>query len=161
MKFGPIAATFAGEGTVASSRRLRQIIEGRGGDRKSGSRVTGSVDYRLSAVTAEDGNDATRVDIVIGYGLTGLLAQIGRSALARDLARRMGEAFAQNVDAQLRDPAAATIQDGRINGLALVYRAIAARVRSVFARISERDIFRFPSADQSSPALIAPVRLPY
>jgi carbon-monoxide dehydrogenase small subunit len=136
VKLGPIAATFVGEGTVAQfPDDCRQVIEGRGGDRKSGSRVTGSVDYRLSAVAAEDGNDATRVDIVIGYGLTGLLAQLGRSELARDLARHMGETFAQNVDAQLRDPAAATIQDGGINGLALVYHAIAARVRSVFARI--------------------------
>jgi hypothetical protein len=50
----------------------------------------------------------------------------------------MGETFAQNVDAQLRDPAAAPIHDGRINALTLVYRAIATRVRSLFARILER-----------------------
>ena len=135
VKLGPIAATFVGEGTVAQfPAEHRQVIEGHGGDRKSGSRVTGSVDYRLSAVTADDGSAATRVDIVIGYGLTGLLAQLGRSALARDVARHMGETFAQNVDAQLRDPAAASMHDGQINGLALVYRAIAARVRSFFAR---------------------------
>jgi len=136
VKLGPIAATFVGEGTVAQfPAEYCQIIEGRGGDRKSGSRVTGTVDYRLSAVTAEDGSDGTRVDIVIGYGLTGLLAQLGRSELARDLARHMGETFAQNVDGQLRDPAAASIQASQINGLALVCRAIAARVRSFFARI--------------------------
>ena len=135
VKLGPIAATFVGDGTVAQfPAEYRQVIEGRGGDRKSGSRVTGTVDYRLSAATAEDGNDRTRVDIVIGYGLTGLLAQLGRSALARDVARHMGETFAQNVDAQLRDPAAASVHNGQINGLALVYRAIAARVRSFFAR---------------------------
>ena len=135
VKLGPIAATFVGEGTVVQvPAEYRQIIEGRGGDRKSGSRVTGTVDYRLSAATAEDGNDRTRVDIVIGYGLTGLLAQLGRSAFARDVARHMGETFAQNVDAQLRDPAAASVHNGQINGLALVYRAIAARVRSFFAR---------------------------
>jgi aerobic carbon-monoxide dehydrogenase small subunit len=136
IKLGPIAATFVGEGTVAQfPAEYRQVIEGRGGDRKSGSRVTGTVDYRLSAVTAEVGSDGTRVDIVIGYGLMGLLAQLGRSELARDLARHMGETFAQNVDALLRDPAAESMQDSQINGLALVYRAIAARVRSFFARI--------------------------
>lgn len=136
VKLGPIAATFVGEGTVVQfPAEYRQVIEGRGGDRKSGSRVTGTVDYRLSVVPAEDGSEATGVDIVIGYGLTGLLAQLGRSALARDVARHMGETFAQNIDAQLRDPAAAAIHDGQINGLALVYRAIAARVRSFFARV--------------------------
>ena len=139
VKLGPIAATFVGEGTVAQfPAEYRQVIEGRGGDRKSGSRVTGTVDYRLSAVTADNGTEGTRVDIVIGYGLTGLLAQLGRSELARDLARHMGETFAQNIDAQLRDPGAASIQSGQVNGLALVYRAIAGRVRSYLTRIVGR-----------------------
>ncbi len=100
---GPIVARFAGAGSV---RQLpddyRQVIEGHGADRRSGSRVSGSVDYRLSLVAGASGGPATRVDVAIGYALTGLLAQIGRSGLARDLAQRIGEAFAQNIDARLR-----------------------------------------------------------
>ncbi len=53
-KIGPIAASFAGEGTLRQlPAEYRQIIEGRGGDRRSGSRASGSVDYRLSALTGE------------------------------------------------------------------------------------------------------------
>ncbi len=54
VKLGPITASFAGEGTVEPfPAEFRQIIRGRGGDRTSGSRVTGSVDYRLFAISPE------------------------------------------------------------------------------------------------------------
>jgi carbon-monoxide dehydrogenase small subunit len=130
-RIGPIAAGFAGEGTVRQfPAEYRQVVEGRGADRRSGSRASGSVDYRLSAVADEAGRDATRVDVVIAYALTGALAQIGRSGLVRDLVRRIGEAFAQNLDAQLRDPAAALPQT-EIGGLALVMQALADRIRAL------------------------------
>ena len=134
VKLGPIAASFAGEGTVQQyPSEYRQVIEGHGGDRKSGSRVTGRVDYKLAAVEAA-GRPATRVDVVIGYGLTGLLAQLGRSALARDLARDMGETFAQNIDARLRDPSADTSHGTHISAVSLVRRLIAARIRALLLR---------------------------
>jgi carbon-monoxide dehydrogenase small subunit len=130
-KIGPISASFAGEGTVQQMPvEFRQIVEGRGGDRRSGSRASGSVDYRLSSVADEAGRDATRVDVVIAYALTGALAQIGRSGLVRDLVRRIGEAFAQNLDAQLRDPAAA-LPSPEIGGLALLMQALADRIRAL------------------------------
>ena len=68
--------------------------------------------------------------MIISYALTGALAQIGRSGLVRDLVRRIGEAFAQNLDAQLRDPAAAPPQT-EIGGFALLVRAIADRIRAL------------------------------
>ena len=130
-RIGPIAAGFAGEGTVRQfPGEYRQVVEGRGADRRSGSRASGSVDYHLSAIADEAGRDATRVDVVIAYALTGALAQIGRSGLVRDLARRIGEAFAQNLDAQLRDPAAAPPRT-EIGGLALFMQAIADRIRAL------------------------------
>ena len=138
VKLGPIAASFAGQGTVTQyPAEYRQVIEGHGGDRKTGSRVTGRVDYRVAAVEAQ-GKPATRVDVTIAYGLTGLLAQLGRSALARDLARDMGETFAQNIDAQLRDPAAAPAESRTLGGFALARRIVAARVRALLARVLGR-----------------------
>src|SRR5262249_35574163 len=63
---GPIRASFAGEGTL---RRFpddfRQVVAGSGGDPRSGSRASGSVDYRLSAVTDEAGGETTRVEVII------------------------------------------------------------------------------------------------
>ena len=135
VKLGPIAANFAGEGSVKQfPGEYRQVIEGRGGDRKSGSRVTGSVDYRLSAISGEAGNEATRVDVVISYALTGLLAQLGRSGLVRDLARRIGETFAHNIDAQLSDPSGTAVARVPVSALSLFLQVIAARLRAIFSR---------------------------
>ena len=137
-RIGPISASFAGEGTVRQfPAEYRQIVEGRGGDRKSGSHASGSVDYRLSAVADEAGQEATRVDVTISYALTGTLAQIGRGGLVRDLVRRIGEAFAQNLDAQLRDPTTPMPQ-ARLGGLTLLFNAIVDRVRAALARVLDR-----------------------
>jgi carbon-monoxide dehydrogenase small subunit len=137
-KIGPITASFAGEGTLRQlAAEFRQVIEGRGGDRRSGSRASGSVDYQLSALTDDAGQQATRVDVVIGYVLTGPLAQIGRAGLVRDLVRRIGEAFAQNLDVQLRDPTSAMPQ-ARLGGLSLLLQVLADRVRALLARLADR-----------------------
>jgi carbon-monoxide dehydrogenase small subunit len=137
-RIGPISASFAGEGTIRQfPADYRQVIEGSGGDRKSGSRASGSVDYRLSALAGEPDRDATRVDVTIRYALTGALAQIGRSGLVRDLVRRIGEAFAQNLDSQLRDPTAAMPRT-RLGGLSLLLHVIADRIRAALARLSGR-----------------------
>ena len=135
VKIGPITASFAGEGTVRQiTAEHRQIIEGRGGDRKSGSRVSGSVDYRLTPVA---GSEATRVDATMSYTLAGPLAQIGRSEIVRDLVARIGEAFAQNLDAQLRDPSA-DMPAAQLGGLSLIARVLAARIRALLARLVGR-----------------------
>lgn len=138
VKVGPIAASFAGEGNLQRfASEYRQIIEGRGGDRKSGSRVTGKVDYSLKPATAPDGSEATRVDVVMSYVLTGPLAQIGRSGIVRDLARRIGEAFAQNIDALLRDPDS-RLPAAQLQGISLLFSVLIDRVRALIARLFGR-----------------------
>jgi carbon-monoxide dehydrogenase small subunit len=138
VKIGPITANFAGEGTIRRfPGEFRQVVEGRGGDRSSGSSAEGSVDYRLTPVEAAAGQEATRVDVTIAYRLTGPLAQFGRSGLIRDLVRRIGEAFAQNLDAKLRDPGAALPQ-ATLGGLALFARVLADRLRAMLARLLGR-----------------------
>jgi carbon-monoxide dehydrogenase small subunit len=139
VKLGPVAASFAGQGTLRQlPAEYRQVIEGEGGDRKSGSRVSGSVDYRLSAVAGSAGQETTRVDVAMRYALTGWLAQLGRSALARDLARRIGEAFAQNIDAELRHPGGAMPPPAPLHGLALMVQIVAERLRALLAKVLGR-----------------------
>jgi carbon-monoxide dehydrogenase small subunit len=128
---GPIRASFAGEGTLRQfPSDFRQLVAGSGGDPRSGSRASGSVDCRLTALADE----ATRVDVIIGYALTGPLAQIGRAGLVRDLVRRIGEAMAQNLDAQLYDPRAA-IPQAQLGGLSLLLKALADQVRAFLSRL--------------------------
>jgi len=134
VRLGPVAASFAGEGSVTQvPSECRQRIEGRAVDRKGGSRVSGSVEYRLSEAA---GAAATQVDVVIGYALAGLLAQLGRSAFARDLAQRLGETFAQNIDARLRGPSAgADAPQVQIGALSLVLAAMRDRLRAFLSRL--------------------------
>lgn len=123
---GPIKASFSGLGSITTmAQEHRQIIAGRGGDRRSGSQANGSVDYRLTA----QGGDATRVDVTISYVLTGALAQVGRAGIVRDLVRRIGEAFAHNVDARLRGEEGRA--PARIGGLGLLLQVLVDRVRSL------------------------------
>ncbi len=139
VKLGPVAASFAGQGTLRQlPAEYRQVIDGEGGDRKSGSRVSGSVDYRLSAAAGSAGQEATRVDVTMRYALTGWLAQLGRSALARDLARRIGEAFAQNIDAELRRPGGFMPPPAPLHGLALLVQVVAERLRALLAKVLGR-----------------------
>jgi carbon-monoxide dehydrogenase small subunit len=137
-RIGPISASFGGEASIRQiADEYRQAIEGRGGDRRSGSLASGSVDYRLSAISDAPGREATRVDVVITYALAGPLAQVGRSGLVRDLVRRIGEAFAQNLDAELESPGGA-LPRLQVGGLSLLVRAIADRVRAWLARLLGR-----------------------
>jgi aerobic carbon-monoxide dehydrogenase small subunit len=137
VSLGPVAASFAGEGTITQfPSEYRQAIEGRAADRKGGSRVSGSVEYRLSEAAGAAGGAATQVDVVIGYALAGLLAQLGRSSLARDLAQRLGESFAQNIDARLRAPSnSAAARQVQIGALSLVLAAMRDRLRAFLGRL--------------------------
>jgi carbon-monoxide dehydrogenase small subunit len=116
---GPIRARFKGEGRVlinAAEQRLN--VEGRGRDRGGGSDVEGSLDCRMAAAP---GGQATKIDLDLSYALRGPLAQIGRGALVADLARRLGQMFADNMHASLTDPDRAPPARA-ISGLALIAR---------------------------------------
>ncbi|MFZ0848099.1 MAG: SRPBCC family protein, partial [Hyphomicrobiaceae bacterium] len=120
VKLGPITARFAGQGEVnlrPAEQRLR--LEGRGVDRKGGSNVSGSVDCRLEPTTGAGGAVATAVHLDLAYALSGPLAQIARGGLVHDLARRLAQMFAQNMDAQLRHADAAP-SVAALSGLALL-----------------------------------------
>jgi carbon-monoxide dehydrogenase small subunit len=138
VRLGPIVAGFAGEGTVTQiPPEYLQRIEGRAADRGSGSRISGSIEYRLTACAGAAGGEATRVDVVIAYALTGLLAQLGRSTLARDLAQSLGDTFAQNLDLRLSGPLGALPRPGQLqlSALPLLLAALRARLRALRARL--------------------------
>jgi carbon-monoxide dehydrogenase small subunit len=137
LKLGPITARFAGEGRVEinpAEQRLR--VEGRGVDRKGGSNVTGSLACRIAAAAGGDG-PATTVHLDLTYALTGPLAQIGRGVLAQDLARRLGELFAENMTRQLTAPAA-TMAASPLAGWAILRQIMRARVSGWLARLHRR-----------------------
>jgi carbon-monoxide dehydrogenase small subunit len=135
IKLGPITARFAGEGRLRlSAAEQRLSVEGRGVDRKGGSNVTGSLACWIAPAATMR---ATTVNLDLTYALTGPLAQIGRGAIARDLARRLGEMFAQNLDRRLTDPDAAT-PARPIAGLAILRQILLTRLADLAARLRRR-----------------------
>jgi carbon-monoxide dehydrogenase small subunit len=130
VKLGPIAAAFIGEARVIRDEPAqRGIVLGAGRDRLSGSRANAEVEYVLSA---EQAGTAVRVDITVRALLLGPLAQFGRSAIVNDLAARLCEMFAHNLERRLAgstDDASAPISAGSLLGAVIVGRMKAALAR--------------------------------
>ncbi|MBR0710607.1 xanthine dehydrogenase family Fe-S subunit [Bradyrhizobium liaoningense] len=96
VRLGPIAASFEGAARVERDpATLSGRIVGIGTDQRSHSATQGEIRYRLLPL---EGGAATAVELSMGYTLTGMLAQVGRPGLVRDLARRLVTDFAANLD---------------------------------------------------------------
>jgi len=135
VRLGPIAAHFQGAARIEHDLAgLSGRITGIGRDQRSRSATQGEIRYQLVAV---DHGAATRIDLSIGYSLTGVLAQIARPGLVRDLAARLTAEFARNLERRLAgvapDGPAATTQG--LNGAALLIDLLRARTRDFFRRI--------------------------
>jgi aerobic carbon-monoxide dehydrogenase small subunit len=135
VRIGPIAATFLGAARVEQNAAdMSGRIVGSGSDPRSRSSTQGEIRYRL--VPIEQGA-ATRVDLSIGYTLRGMLAQVGRTGLVRDLAKRLIAEFADNLDRRLSGRAAADAKPAAaLNGLSLAMNILRERV------LRWRDVFR-------------------
>jgi carbon-monoxide dehydrogenase small subunit len=132
VRIGPIAATFQGAARVERSQLdMSGRIVGIGNDRRSRSSTQGEIRYRL--VPIEQG---TRVDLSIGYTLTGLLAQVGRPGLVRDLAARLIAEFAGNLDRRLSGTSPGDATAVELNGMALLFSLLRARVAGWVGRFS-------------------------
>ncbi|OPY98261.1 carbon monoxide dehydrogenase [Bradyrhizobium sacchari] len=96
VRLGPIAASFEGAARIERDpATLSGRIVGIGTDQRSHSATQGEIRYRLLPL---EGGAATAVELAIGYTLTGMLAQVGRPGLVRDLAKRLVAEFAANLD---------------------------------------------------------------
>jgi carbon-monoxide dehydrogenase small subunit len=131
VKVGPIAAEFDGSALIDRDPvTYSGNIEGSGRDRFSSSTTHGAIRYHL----VPQGERATKVELAIGYRLTGPLAQFSRSNLVHDVASRIVATFAQNVEARLsgRTPAtrAAELDAGK-----LFLDVLAGRIRAVLGRL--------------------------
>ena len=132
VRIGPIAATFSGAARVERNPGdMSGRIVGIGNDRRSRSSTQGEIRYRLVPIA-----QGTRVDLSIGYTLTGMLAQVGRPGLVRDLATRLIAEFAANLDRRLSGTLPADAVAADLNGMSLVSGLLRARVVRWFGRFS-------------------------
>jgi len=141
IKVGPIVAEFEG---VADAERDASnhagTIRGHAHDTRSSSATRGEVRYRL--LEERDGT-ATRVDVEVGYALTGPLAQFGRSAIVQEIAARMTETFARNLQARLDQDrsgggAAQAVAPATLDAGSLVFSVLWQRISAAFRRLLRR-----------------------
>jgi carbon-monoxide dehydrogenase small subunit len=134
VKIGPIAATFLGAARVERNpEHLSGRIIGIGNDRRSRSSAQGEIRYRLVPIEQGAG---TRVELSIGYTLTGMLAQVGRPGLVRDLVARLIAEFAGNLDRRMSgtSPGDAVAAPADLDGMSLIFGVFRARVARWFGR---------------------------
>ncbi|MDD1518920.1 MULTISPECIES: xanthine dehydrogenase family Fe-S subunit [Bradyrhizobium] len=136
VRLGPIAASFEGAARVERDpATLSGRIVGIGTDQRSHSATQGEIRYRLLA--REDGA-ATAVELSIGYTLTGMLAQVGRPGLVRDLARRLVADFAANLDRHMSGMPSGQAAAAELSGWSIVSDVLRARLARMFGRAFNR-----------------------
>lgn len=141
IKVGPIMADFEGAADVERDlANYTGTIYGSARDTKSSSATRGEIRYDL---IEEKGGDATRVDVQVGFALTGSLAQFSRSSIVKDIAKRMTDAFAENLRARLshdsRDATgSAPPPAAELNAGALVFSVLRDRIVSFFRALFGR-----------------------
>lgn len=135
VKMGPMAPSFKGVADISrDDANFRGTIDGQGLDEKSASRTRGEVAYALSEI---DGGKGTRVDIAVEFTLTGALAQFSRGGLVNELASRIVEIFAKNLesrmDARARgEDAPASVDGVELNALAIFLSALKGWLKGLF-----------------------------
>lgn len=140
IKIGPISAEFQGSADVTRDEATRTgTIDGAGKDNRSNSATRGLISYE---VKPGEKPGETRVDVGIGFTLTGVLAQFSRSGLVQDVAGRLIGAFVQNLEAKLSHEinggtdAPAVITE--LNAGSLMSSIVMDRVKRFFGKLFNR-----------------------
>lgn len=138
VKVGPISAEFLGVADITRDEvTCTGTISGSGKDKRSNSATRGLVGY---TVKGGDTPNQTRVDVSIGFTLTGALAQFSRSGLVQDIAGRLIAMFVKNLEARLAGTATGDMPSAEV-GLdagALVFSVIKGRVQNLLRRLFSR-----------------------
>ena len=135
VKVGPISAEFGGVAEIIRDETAyRGTIVGSGRDARSNSTTRGIVAY---SVKPDENGAGSRVEVDVGYTLTGMLAQFGRSGLVQDIAGRLTAAFAKNLEARLsagNDAAVAPPLVRELNAGSLITKALLGRAKDFIRR---------------------------
>jgi carbon monoxide dehydrogenase subunit G len=98
IKLGPVSAEFVGDVELTNDEdTFTGLVRGKANDQRNNSSVTGEVQYALLAKTP----GTTTVDIVVNFDITGRLAQFSRTGVVTELAARITNDFATNLEARL------------------------------------------------------------
>jgi uncharacterized protein len=97
VRLGPFGASFEGEAKVTADPATRSgHVEGKGVDRRGGSRSRMVMDYRLQPV-----DDGTEVTVDADVTLAGPVAQVGRTGLIQETANILVQDFVGALEREL------------------------------------------------------------
>jgi carbon-monoxide dehydrogenase small subunit len=121
IKFGPIGASFAGEGRrQLAADAMSGLIKAEGRDANGQSNARGELGYRLSPE-----GEGTAVDLTMSFRLQGLLAQFNRADLVESFADLMLNRFVANCEATLAGRAAPAARE--LGAFGLLWALLKAR----------------------------------
>ena len=127
IRFGPIGASFRGEGTRETDPARRTgVIAGRGSDRRGHARLDAELRYAMSAADAPGPAPRTHVGLAIRFRIQGGLAQFNRSDLIESFADVMLAEFVRNCERRLAGEEVRAAAGA--SGFALMWRMIKARL---------------------------------
>jgi carbon-monoxide dehydrogenase small subunit len=130
VRLGPILAEFDGVADVSQDPSTQSgRIQGYAVDGRSGTRAFGDIRYRL---WPEANGESTRIALDLGYSLAGPLAQFSRGSIARDIARKLTDAFANNLRQQLGGGSVTAVHSAsEINALGLIWSVVLGRLKAL------------------------------
>lgn len=134
VKLGPFGATFEGEVEHRPDAAAHAgVAEGRGLDRRGGSRSRMVMNYAL-----QETGDRTELRVEADIQLSGPIAQFGRPAIVTETAKLLIGQFVSNVEAQLREgvdgAGAGAAAANNINALKLGGKVVGASVKRWLGR---------------------------
>lgn len=133
VKFGPIRASFQGDGNVSFEDGTSSgLIEGGGRDRRTGTQARGEIRFGVRQAGA-----GSEIDVAMRYRVTGALAQFARTTLVRNFVDHLAGIFAENLARTLSGgaPASAAGATGpELNTLAVLLALARGWLQRVFGR---------------------------
>lgn len=131
VKLGPMTSAFEGTATITPDEAARTAtIEGKGVDKKGGSRGQVKVVY---AIADDPGGSTVRVDADVT--LSGPAAQFGRTGLINEMSKRLIGDFVSCLEAKLEASSveeAESISAGEVKGISLFFASLWAWVKRLF-----------------------------
>ncbi len=136
VKLGPMAASFDGQCVVIpDSQGMSATIDGKGVDKKGGSRGQVKVVY---TITPE--GQGSKVVVDADVTLSGPAAQFGRTGLINEMSKRLINEFVSCLEAKLAAPTeaeAVSISAGEVHGVSLFFSSLWAWFKRLFGGGSE------------------------
>ena len=133
VKLGPMTATFEGEAKVESDSVARVgNVDGRGVDRRGGSRGQVRVSYQV-----EPHPDGSVVKLDASVTLSGAAAQFGRTGIIKEMSSRLLGEFVSCVEAKLAAVSpeeAAAVEAGDVGGIGLFIASLGSSIGRVLKR---------------------------